>query len=169
MRFQQTCTMFFLVCLLPIFIHGFDSYLESLSGQQFAFMVPRETNIGPVEVTRIGSVRRVCPTTKKAINENGTQLFEVAACINVTDVAISLPKISVTATIARARFDLSMKIDPSLKQAPRATLSIPVWEGIEVEGSSVVNLKSRNLVKFVLQAAINSSPSQTDWTTANPF
>uniref|UniRef100_A0A5K3F934 BPI1 domain-containing protein n=1 Tax=Mesocestoides corti TaxID=53468 RepID=A0A5K3F934_MESCO len=169
MRLQQTFTMFFLVGLLPIFIHGFDSYLQSLSGQQFAFTVPHATNIGAVEITRIGSVRRACPTTKKAINENGIPLVEVGACLGVTDVAVSLPKLSVTASIAQARFDVSMKIDPSLKQAPRVTLSVPVWEGIEVEGTRVGNLNNRSFVAFVLQRAINTVLRQTDWTTANLF
>ncbi|VDD82611.1 unnamed protein product [Mesocestoides corti] len=110
MRLQQTFTMFFLVGLLPIFIHGFDlvpdhvvdSYLQSLSGQQFAFTVPHATNIGAVEITRIGSVRRACPTTKKAINENGIPLVEVGACLGVTDVAVSLPKLGFSMSANRS-------------------------------------------------------------------
>uniref|UniRef100_A0A5K3FKI6 BPI2 domain-containing protein n=1 Tax=Mesocestoides corti TaxID=53468 RepID=A0A5K3FKI6_MESCO len=146
-----------------------DSILESLPVDLANLTIPNVDMVGTVQITKLGNVSRACPMTVNETMDSKLLSFAFSTCVNLTDVVVTLTDRSVKVSIAEARFDLHAHFTKSVKPAPKVTLTIGVWKGIDVKGNIVLVIiikpivSNRNIVQGIFQSAIDSALQKIDW------
>ncbi|VDD78895.1 unnamed protein product [Mesocestoides corti] len=177
MHFLSEYALLILIGILPIFCQAYgstpdsivDSILESLPVDLTNFEIPNVNLVGTIQITKLGNVSRACPMTVNETMDNKLLSFDFSTCVNVTDISITLTDTSVTISITEAKFDLHAHFTKSVKPAPKVTLTISVWKGINVKGPILITIiirpivSSSTAVQRILQSAIDSALQKIDW------